>query len=384
MKTVCAKSVLRGEQAFETIGSVVVVPDDKIDCKSIEDAEMLITRSKTRIGSELLKSKNKLRFIGTATAGYDHIDTELLDDRRIAWSAAPGCNATSVAEYVVAALLEMAVHEGRELAGRSIAVIGVGEVGRRVAERARGLGMSVLLNDPPRAENEPHGNFMELEHILPQADIITIHTPLTDRGIYPTLKMADRDFMAALKHGCTFVNAARGEIVDEPALIDAIDAGIIKHSILDVWDGEPFCNPDLLARVDIATPHIAGYSFDGKLRGTGMVYRKSCELLGISPCWNESEYLPKSPLEECILSEMNGHDESLLLELVRQIYDIRNDDRNMRPRRNLSREDHALLFKRLRGDYPVRREFAGTKVHVDPENKELAAKVRSLGFETVQ
>lgn len=381
MKTVCSRSVLCGERAFGTIGSVLVLRDDEVDCQAIGDADVLVTRSKTRIDSELVTGAKKLRFVGTATAGFDHIDTELLDSMGLAWSAAPGCNAASVAEYVVAALLEVAVHEGRGLAGRSIAIIGVGEVGRRVAERARGLEMNVLLNDPPRAENEPHSNFRELKDILPQADIVTVHAPLTESGRHPTMKMIDRDFMACLRQDCTFINAARGEIVDESALADAIDAGIIRHTVLDVWDGEPYCNPDLLERVDIATPHIAGYSIDGKLRGTGMVYRSACEVLGIDPCWNETEFLPESPLSECVLSNMDANDEALLLELVRQIYNIRSDDSALRPANYLSREEHAQLFKNIRRDYHIRREFAGTKVHVVSTNKKLADKVQSIGFQ---
>lgn len=378
IKIVCAESVLHGKEAFATRGEAVVVPDREICGSELADADALVTRSKTKIDGDLI-ADSSLEFIGTATAGFDHIDAQALNDRGIAWTAAAGCNAVSVAEYVIAGLLEIASRADLALEGKRMAVIGVGQVGSRVASRAAGMGMEVLLNDPPRAECEQSEELRPLEEILPQADILTLHTPLTKDGPHPTEKMVERSFFEQVKPGAVFVNASRGEVVDETELMRAIDDGIISRAILDVWDNEPQCRRELLERVDIATPHIAGYSFDGKLRGTDMIYHSLCRHFGVNPCWSAQEYLPPSPLPRFRLKPALA-DESEILALIRRIYDIRADDRALRPDPLPSPSDHAELFGRLRRDYPVRREFAGTEIELPAQESRLAAKLRALDF----
>lgn len=378
MKIVCAQSLLHGEEAFGTVGDAVSVPDQDIGAHDLRDADALVTRSKTRIDGDLI-ADSRLEFVGTATAGFDHIDTELLDKFGIAWAAAPGCNAVSVAEYVIAGLLEIASRAGIVLEGKRMAVVGVGQVGGRVAERAAGIGMQVLLNDPPRAEREQNDELRTLAEILPEADIVTLHTPLTDDGPHPTRKMVGHDFFGLMKPGAIFVNASRGEVVDEPELLRAMDSGIVAQAILDVWENEPDCRRELLERVDIATPHIAGYSFDGKLRGTEMVYHSLCRHFGIEACWDSKPHLPPSPLPHYRIAGWQP-DEAEMLTLIRNIYDIRRDDRAMRPAPLPDSSAHARLFKQLRRDYPVRREFCATEVKLPSSQARLAGKLTALGF----
>jgi len=380
VKIVCAQSVLRGREAFRTLGDVTVIPDSEISALDLKNAEALITRSKTVIDATLT-ANTALRFAGTATAGFDHIDAIALDTAGIAWTAAPGCNAVSVAEYLIAALLELGERNNFSLEGKSLGIVGVGAVGSRVAVRAKALGMRVMLNDPPRAILESSDEFMELDDLLPNADIITLHTPLTDESGFATRKMVDEIFFSKLKPGCIFVNASRGEVVDEAALLNAMDARIVTQTVLDVWEDEPFCNSELLRRVDIATPHIAGYSFDGKLRGTAMVHESFCKFMKLPTSWNSAPFLPPSPAPEQTVLPNSGSYEDVLRTLIRRIYKIAEDDRALRRQEIMPNlKEHAKLFQSLRKNYPVRREFSGTTVHLEKPDPLLTPKIAALGF----
>jgi erythronate-4-phosphate dehydrogenase len=378
VKTVCAASVLHGREAFAGLGEVVVRPDRAISAADLRDADALVVRSKTRVDAALVGG-SRLAFVGTATAGYDHLDVRALADRGIAWCAAAGCNANSVSEYVASALLHLSARHAWPLAGRSIAVVGVGQVGRRVVAKARALGLRPLLNDPPRQQAEGGADWRALDEILPEADVVTLHVPLVDDGPWPTRGLADGRFFERMKPGAWFINASRGEVVDEEDLRLALDGGQVARAVLDVWAREPEIDPALLARVDLGTPHIAGYSYDGKLRGTVQVYEELCRFLEVAPDWTPGSLSPPPAVPEIVADGRGLSDEEILWGIVRRVYDVAEDDGRLRA----PAADAAALaarFEDLRRTYPDRREFPGTTVRAAALPPALRGAIAGLGF----
>lgn len=380
MKTICAESVLFGKEAMSTLGRADIWPDKEIDQQTVSGADALVVRSKTRVDARLVAG-SRLRFAGTATAGFDHIDARAMADNNIAWMAAEGCNAVSVAEYVLAALLELARRNGFCLGGLHLGIVGVGQVGSRLAKRAQALGMKVYLNDPPRALLEPSIPFMSLEEMLPLVDVVSLHTPLNDEGPYRTRGLAGADFFRMIKPGAIFINASRGEVLREGMLLDSLDSGKIRHAVLDVWDNEPCCNRELLKRVDLATPHIAGYSFDGKLRGTEMVYAAACRHFDLPGVWDASALKPFSPLPAFRVCRRDGVPERVLSAIVPRIYDIAADDARLRQCIDKTPEERGVHFELLRKEYPVRREWSGTTLTLENTVRPDAPLYESLGFQ---
>lgn len=367
MKTVVAETVYLGREAFETLGQVEVVPDRQIGPEHLHDADALVIRSKTKVTLELLEGSS-VRFIGTATAGFEHIDIQALETRGIGWTAAPGCNAESVAEYITAALLQLPV----ELEGKTIGIIGVGQVGTRVARCAKALGLKILLNDPPRAEREGEPYFQELEKLLEQSDIVTLHVPLTPKHeSWPTFNMANASFFEQMGKGSVFINASRGQVVDSDALLQAKRSGTISRLVLDVWNPEPNIRPDLLAVADIATPHIAGHSLEGKLNGTIQVYNAACRFFGVNPTWDPEAFLPRLDLPNLEIDSIEKSDHEVLAEAVQAAYDIEADQ--------LAEKD-IPDFDKLRANYRVRREFKNTTVRITENRPVLLHKLKQLGF----
>jgi erythronate-4-phosphate dehydrogenase len=382
MRTVCAKSVLAGREAFASLGEVVVMPDREISRDDLLDADALVIRSKTTVNRALLEG-TKVAFVGTATAGFDHIDAAACADLGVAWTAAPGCNATSVAEYITAALLSMAERDGFALAGRSIAVVGVGQVGRRVVAKAAALGMRPLQNDPPRALAEGDAMLRPLDEILAQADVVTLHVPLTDAGPFATRGMVDCRFLERLKPGALFFNASRGEVVDEAALKLALAGGQVSAAVLDVWDHEPDIDPVLLDAASIGTPHIAGYSWDGKLAGTAQVYAEACRFFEIEAAWDSSPLSPGTPPPEVRLDAAGRSDQEVLRDMVLQVYDIARDDRDLRGAGAPEGETLSARFERLRKKYWTRREFPAAHIAVSNATPTLLGTIAGLGFRVI-
>ncbi len=375
MRIVCAESVLACDEAFATLGETTVLPDRAIDRAALRSADALVIRSKTPVTAARIEG-TPVRYVGTATAGFDHIDTAALEAAGIRWYAAAGCNAESVADYITAALFTLARRDGRPLRGRRIGVIGVGQVGSRVARNARALGLEVLLNDPPRRLAEGAPELLDLETVLAQSEIVTLHTPLTDSGPFATRGMVGAGWLAALPRGAWFLNASRGEVVGEAALREARDAGQVRRLVLDVWDGEPAIDPGLLARTDLATPHIAGYAHDGKLRGTAMVYADLCRALGRTPAWR-----PPAADGPLLAVDARGRsDEDALAELVGRAYDIEADDAALRRPATEDRAALAARFERLRRGYPERREFSACRVRLRGGSPALPAAIQALQF----
>ena len=370
MKTVVAETVLFGREAFETLGEVIVVSDRQIGPEHLKDADALIVRSKTKVVPELLAGTN-VRFVGTATAGFEHIDFQALEKQGIGWCAAPGCNADSVADYFTAALLFLYKNHGVQLEGKTVGIVGVGQVGSRVAARSEALGLRVLLNDPPRAAREGDTGFEKLETLLTKSDVVTLHVPLIAEKPWPTLRMADCRFFEQMKRGAIFINAARGKVLDADALLLAKERGIVAHAVLDVWDPEPCIRADVLNAATIGTPHIAGHSFEGKLNGTIQVYREACRFFETAPTWNPATRLPAPATPELKIDSRGKTDLDVLAEAVLAIYDISTD------RLTAENDDQ---FDKLRAKYRVRREFKNTTVSLSEPRHSLLEKIRNAGF----
>ena len=379
VKIVCASSVLLGTEAFSTLGTVVTVPGEAISPNVLSDADALIIRSGTKVDEALLKN-SPVAFVGTATAGTNHLDIPYLEERGIAWSNAIGSNANSVSEYVTAAVLFTVREHGLLLDDLSIGIIGAGHVGSALEEKCRSMGMTVLLNDPPRRMKEDNPAFISLEALLTEVDIISLHVPLEDSGPFPTRHLADQRFFEQVQPGALFVNASRGEVVDSDALLAAFDNGTVQAGVLDVWEHEPEIRLDVLERVDLGTPHIAGYSHEGKLNGTLMLYEDACRFFEVEDAFDPAHHFPELESPRIHLDARGCLDQDVLWNAVQCAYDIREDDRQLREGAVSDGLARAAYFSGLRRNYGVRREFPAYEVALAHRSEEQQAKLSGLGF----
>ncbi|WP_456426381.1 4-phosphoerythronate dehydrogenase [Rhodocaloribacter sp.] len=365
-------------EAFGAFGEVRLVPGREIAAAHVREADALLVRSVTRVDRALLDG-SAVRFVGTATIGTDHVDRSWLRARGIAFAHAPGSNATSVVEYVLAALFRLSVRQGRELRGRTVGIVGCGNIGGRLAQRLPALGVRVLRNDPPRAvaaerRGAPHP-FVSLDAVLAAAEVVTLHVPLTREGPHATRGLLGAETLRRMRPGAWLVNTARGPVVSNAALLDAITAGRPGATVLDVWEGEPNPDPDLIRRVDLGTPHIAGYSYDGKVRGTVMLYRALRKHFGLPDVWEAEEAFAAGPGDRLRLTPPEDalSETEWLDAVVRQMYDLEADDRRFRRILSLSPDERGAYFTRLRKTYPRRRAFARHTMpeeHVPPAFRE--------------
>lgn len=280
MKVVIDHKIPYIQEAIEKIADeVVYLPGSAFTPEAVQDADALIVRTRTRCNRALLEG-SQVEFIATATIGYDHIDTEYCREAGITWTNCPGCNASSVEQYVRSSLLLLKEKKGLDLQSATIGVVGVGHVGSRVARMAGELGMKVLLNDPPRADKGEQG-FVDLATIARECDVITFHTPLNRAGAYRTYHLAGEEFLFSLARTPFVINSSRGEVVDTASLLSALSAGKVKDVVIDTWENEPDINRELLSAAFLATPHIAGYSADGKANATRMSIEALCRFFGI-------------------------------------------------------------------------------------------------------
>lgn len=360
------ENIRRGRAAFSRFGTVRSMPGRAITSSDLSDVDILLTRSVTPITRELLED-TPVRFVGSATTGTDHVDREYLRDADIAFAHAPGANADSVVEYVIAALLTVATGRNTSLEDCTIGIVGCGEIGGRLVRRLPALGLDVLPNDPllaRRAEEEGRSHaFVDLETVLAEADILTLHTPLTTSGPHPTRHLIGAGQLKALKASAWLVNTCRGSVVDNEALAQALQADRLEAAVLDVWEDEPAPDPELIERCTLATPHIAGYSYDGKLGGTIMLYEALESFLGVDGGWAYDEELQLAGDRSGRLDsprEQNGT--AWLHRLVEQMCDISADDRRMRKMLELSDEQRAAYFEELRRTYPRRRSFSNFSI----------------------
>jgi erythronate-4-phosphate dehydrogenase len=376
MKIIADQNIPQVDRAFAHIGELQLVDGRRLSAQQLGDAQMLLVRSVTKVDQQLLEH-SAVRFIGSATIGTDHVDLAYLQQHGITFCNAPGCNAISAAEYVVAAVLHFTQTRQLEPAGLKVGVVGFGNVGSRVVTRLAALGCELLVYDPPREQQYHDRDYVSWEQIQ-TADIVTAHVPLTKTGDYPTLHMFNAAFFASLKEDALFINTSRGAAVDETALLQVKAQGKPLHLILDVWQHEPNIDLDLLQQTVIATPHIAGYSAEGKHRGLEMIYHAACEFLEVEPQWSLADALP--PYSFVIEPDLTLDDMALVRSLVRMAYDIEHDDQAMRKLPELAAEQRGGWFDGLRKNYPVRREFPYYRVMLPPQRDNLASCLRQLGF----
>ncbi|MFB0553241.1 MAG: 4-phosphoerythronate dehydrogenase PdxB [Phycisphaerae bacterium] len=382
MKMIADANIPFVAECFSSIGEVKVVGGREITPGIVSDADVLLVRSITPVGADLLTG-SKVRFVATATIGFDHIDVDFLRRNNIGFASAPGSNANSAAEYVIAGLLEMGRKYDIDLEDKSIGIIGAGNVGSRVAKKCAALGMQIYLNDPPLQRETGEGKYLPLDELL-DCDFITLHTPLTFEGVDKTYHLADEKFFKSLKERCIFVNASRGGVVDSEALKTAIRSGRLRAVVLDVWENEPNIDMELLEMVDIGTPHIAGYSLDGKITGMIMIYKAVCEYFRLGARFDIEDFLPEPAVRQLRIETSTDNEQDALADAVQKIYNIREDDVRLRRICEKPVEKRGEFFDGLRKNYPVRREFQNTMVIVKDSNSTLAKKLKGIGFLLLQ
>ncbi len=376
MKIISDSKIPFAREAFGQFGDVVLLDTPDITSAAVTDTEILLVRSETRVDRTLL-AESKVRFVGTATIGTDHVDTDYLAAQGIMFSSAPGCNANSVAEYVVAALLELSRRHEFSLQGRSVGVVGVGNIGSKVVQYAEAIGMKVLRNDPPRARQSGLAQFLPLDELM-DCDILTLHVPLIREGPDATYHLFDRARISRMKEGSILINTSRGAVVETGALLEALQSKHLGACVLDVWEGEPRIDVNLLSKVDLGTPHISGYSFDGKVNGTRMVYAALCRFIGLRASWDLQE--SASSRRNLSISDNKIGLEPFLQDAVRQCYDIERDDSSLRGILARSESERGIFFQGLRAKYPLRREFFKFNVLLNSSKHDRGEILKRLGF----
>ncbi|WP_028024829.1 4-phosphoerythronate dehydrogenase [Enterovibrio calviensis] len=346
-------------ELFSKLGTVTAKAGRTLTADDLIDIDALMIRSVTKVDEALLEKANRLRFVGTATAGTDHVDATLLADRGIYFTAAPGCNKVGVAEYVISALLVLSQQQDFILTDRKVGIVGAGQVGSYLSNCLAALNIPYLLCDPLKEAEGDEREFHSLDALIAECDVITTHTPLTRSGEHPTHHLMGAKELAALKPNSILINAARGPVVDNAALKAALKADKLT-AVLDVFEFEPEVDLELLPFLAFATPHVAGYGLEGKARGTTMIFNAYCEFLGnAEESVEASSLLPVAPIPHVALSK--AWDASDLMALCQLIYDIRRDDSEFR-RAMADASEQRSSFDRLRKNYWDRREYSAITV----------------------
>jgi erythronate-4-phosphate dehydrogenase len=364
-------------EALRHYAVVEELPTAEITREALRDADAVVVRSETRVNAALL-DRTAVKFVGTATIGTDHVDMEYVAGRGIGFASAPGSNADSVAEYIAAALLEVAGRRGISLAGTTLGVVGVGNVGSRVVRVGRALGMRVLQNDPPRARATGDPTFAPLDALM-DADFLSLHVPLTRTGEDPTFHLFNDRRLSGMKSGSYLINTSRGGVVDTAALRRVLAGGLLAGAVLDVWEGEPVIDTELLALVDVGTPHIAGYSFDGKVNAARMMFEAVTRYFDLQARWMQSDALPPPKAVQMSLPR-DGSMQGILRHVITACYAIAEDDQRLRVLLQLLPDARGTEFRRQRSSYPVRREFHATTIHVTDDSLPECASLHLLGF----
>lgn len=378
MKFVVDKNIPLAEKAFASLGEVSLLETGTFTNESVRDADVIVVRSETKVNKTLLDG-SRVKFVGTATIGTDHIDLDYLNSQGIAFASAPGCNSNSVKEYVVAALLYLSVTQGCSLKGKTIGVVGVGNVGSKVVKAAKALGMTVLQNDPPRARAENNSAFLPLDDLM-QADIITLHVPLTKTGIDATYHLFDEERIFKMKPGTIFINTARGAVVDTTSLKKAISNKHISSTVIDVWENEPDIDTELLSMVTIGTPHIAGYSLEGKTNAISIIRSAVCKHFNIDSVWNHLDELSKPEITDIKVSVEDDSIEKILHDIVCYCYNISYDNDKLFGMLTILKSYRPDYFRKLRTMYRTRHEFGNYTVHLPLHHNSIKEILLELGF----
>lgn len=361
---------------FAEFGEIRRLPGRQITRADVHDADVLLVRSVTKVDRDLLEG-SAVRFVGTCTIGTDHLALDYFHQEGIQWSSAPGCNARGVVDYVLGSLLTLAEIEGANLNQRTYGVVGAGEVGGRLVNVLKGLGFNVLVCDPPRQAAEG-GDYVSLEQIIERCDVISLHTPLDKSAENATWHLLDQQRLNQLKHGTWLINASRGPVIDNNALREVLTQREDLQAVLDVWEAEPQVDVELADLCVLATPHIAGYSLDGKQRGTAQIYQAFCDFLGQEAVIKLADLLPAPWLAKVELSA-DSDPAWALATVCRGVYDPRRDDADFRRSLVGTVQEQKLAFDALRKHYPVRREIEGLQVRIEGESQGLTQMVKALG-----
>ncbi|WP_108651519.1 4-phosphoerythronate dehydrogenase [Dongshaea marina] len=372
MHFVIDENIPYAEQFFAHMGSIERVNGRELAARQLKNADILLVRSVTQVNQELLAEAEHLRFVGTATIGTDHVDQDYLKQRGIRFSSAPGCNRISVAEYVLSALLVVAERQQLDLRDLSLGIVGVGNIGRELSSKATALGMKLLLCDPPRARAGDTGPFISHQQLLWDADIISYHVPLTPAetqdGTFHLLGASELNSLTGKK---ILVNSSRGEVWDNRALLARQMGGEPLNLVMDVWESEPDILQDLIPHTQLATPHIAGYSLEGKARGTEILYRAVCDCLGMPTELSLQPLLPEPEISTVRVRGVLGPEQQQ--KLMQLVYDVRQDDARFR-----AQVANPGGFDRLRKTYPVRRELSSLRL--EGVENDRRAQLQELGF----
>jgi len=360
MKIVADENIVSLAELFAPHGEVISLPGRKITAADVKDADVLLVRSVTKVNKDLLQG-SRVRFVGSCTIGTDHLDLPWLEKNKIHWEYAPGCNAHAVVDYVITSLFALNLNVDT-LNNFTVGIVGCGNVGSRLQKRLARMGVRTLCCDPPLAEKNRKGkSYCSLPELLSQSDMVCLHTPLTTSGPYPTFHLINEKNIPLFKHNAILLNAGRGAVVDSEALLVHMNAYPEFRAVLDVWENEPKISKALLAKAAIATPHIAGYSVEGKQKGSEMIYKDFCKYFSL-------ESLSSVEKEEPII--LDARQFTSLRELVLACYD---------PLRDTEELKHApAAFDQLRKLYVYRREFSQFRIrHAGVENRKI---LKALGF----
>ena len=348
MKIVADENLAFTEYFFADFGEIQQAAGRTLTQADVQDADALLVRSVTKVNAQLIEN-TAIKFVGSATIGTDHLDIASLEKHHIAWSNAAGCNAQAVAEYVITALLYLQPNLIEKNEKFTLGIIGLGNVGSRLACMAKLLGWNVIGYDP--FVNRETIQHVELEALLKTADAISLHVPLTQTGEHPTFHLINADALAHMKPEAILINSARGPVVEESALIADLES-TKRQVVLDVFEHEPEISAELLNLISLVTPHIAGYSLEGKARGTQMIYDAFCTTFNFSANKQFETQLPV-----CEQYFQNQDLKQALKQYLSQIYDIAQDDSNLRACLKEGKVDQQA-FDYLRKTYPLRREWA--------------------------
>jgi len=374
MKIVADNKIPFLKGVLEPFAEVVYLPGGEISREHIMDADALITRTRTKCNEKLLAG-TKVKFIATATIGFDHIDTDWCDNNEIYWTNAPGCNSISVYQYIASVLVTLSLKHGFNFADRTLGVIGVGNVGKKIVRLGEWLGMRVMLNDPPRQREEGPCSYISLDGIIRECDIITMHVPLNMDGIDKTFHLMDEKLMRKLSPNTILINSSRGEVVDNQALKTILKEKSMTAAVLDVWENEPDIDMNLVDLLDIATPHIAGYSADGKANGTSMSVKSLSKFFKLPLTrW----FAEDVPLPDKFRLDIDCKGKSLqdvLTQAILFTYKVEEDDHRLR--------SSLDTFEKQRGNYPLRREFQAFEIRLLNPHSDIQKRLIGLGFKVV-
>ncbi|SER72687.1 erythronate-4-phosphate dehydrogenase [Vreelandella subterranea] len=376
MKVVIDAHIPAADACFGAFGTLERVPGREIGAAEVADADALIVRSVTQVNQALL-ANSRVGFVGTCTIGTDHVDQTFLEEQGIGFASAPGCNAGAVVDYVLSSLLTLAEREGWALRERSVGVLGVGNVGSRLLSRLKALGISVLACDPPRAEQEGAHGFTDLDELIARCDVLCLHTPLVASGAHATQHLLNAQRINELTPGSVLLNAGRGDCVDGLALRSRLAGQGDITAVLDVWEQEPAIDANLHDLATLATPHIAGHSLDGKLRGSWMIHQALAAHLGQPSSLGFDELCPPPALKRLTLEQALPVEDALRL-CARAVYDVRRDHDTLH--RQVRQSGMAKGFDHCRANYPLRREFATLEVQLKGAASVLIEPLSAAGF----